>query len=95
MEDIIEVKTDNEKSYAECVWQVNPIDYTTMYIDLDKFKRIVLRTEYDEIEFEPYEIIYLLVTLKDIMSHGTGILELLDRKQEIFNHLEGRRANLL
>lgn len=95
MEDIIEIKTDNEKSYAECVWQVNPIDYTTMYIDLDKFKRVILKTEYTEVEFEPYEIIYLLITLKEVTRYGTDILELIGRKQEIFDRLEGRHANLL
>ena len=96
MEDIIKVKTDNEKSYAdEHTVRAEVIDYSNLIIDIEKFQTIILKTQYDYVEFEPFQLVYMLMILKELMHHSDDLLELVDRSREIFDHLEGRCANLL
>lgn len=96
MEDVITIKVNgDEKIYAESIdSNVNLIDYNTLRIDLNKFKRIVFETEYDNIEFEPQEIISLLSSLVELNKRFYNIMELAERKDEIFKRLDAAKYGM-
>lgn len=91
-----ECKMITDKVYTdEHTVRAEVIDYSNLIVDIEKFKTITLKTQYDYVEFEPYELVYMLVVLKELMHHSSDLLELVGRSREIFDRLEGRYANLL
>ena len=91
-----ECKMITDKTYAdEHTIRAEVTDYSSLIVDIEKFETITLKTEYDYVEFEPFELVYMLMILKELMHHSSDLLELVDRSHEIFDHLEGRHANLL
>ena len=91
-----ECKMITDKMYAdEHTVRAEVIDYSNLIVDIEKFKTITFKTQYDYVEFEPNELVYMLMVLKELMHHSSDLLELVSRSHEIFDRLEGRCANLL